>query len=69
VIGERIRQAVAQLPLSIEGMPSPVNVTISIGGTTFDPNGSEPGGLDIALIGADRNLYKAKKAGRNRVCV
>lgn len=69
VIGERIRQAVAQVPLSIEGMQSPVNVTISIGGTTYDPNGTEPGGLDLALIGADRNLYKAKKGGRNRVCV
>ena len=69
VIGERIRQAVAHAPMSIEGIPSPVNVTISIGGTTFDPNGTEPGGLDLALIGADRNLYKAKKAGRNRVCV
>lgn len=69
IIGERIRHAVGHAPMSIEGVPSPVNVTVSIGGTTFDPNGKEPGGLDIALIGADRNLYKAKKAGRNRVCM
>ena len=68
-IGERIRQAVGQVPMSVEGVPSPVNLTVSIGGTTFDPNGKEPGGLDIALISADRNLYKAKKEGRNRVCI
>lgn len=69
IIGERIRQAVSHAPISIEGVPSPVDITISIGGTTFDPNANEPGGLDIALIGADRNLYKAKKEGRNRVCI
>ena len=68
-IGERIRLAVEAASIAVEGVQRSIRVTVSIGGTTFDPHGRDPGGLDMALVGADRNLYKAKKAGRNRVCV
>jgi diguanylate cyclase (GGDEF)-like protein len=68
-IGERIRAAVESASISVEGVQASIRVTVSIGGTTFDPHGAESGGLDMALVGADKNLYKAKRGGRNRVCV
>jgi|SRR5579884_2290120 len=67
-IAERIREAVESSPIAINGLRTSIRVTTSIGGTTFDP-AQDPGGLDIAMAGADRNLYTAKKAGRNRVCI
>jgi diguanylate cyclase (GGDEF)-like protein len=67
-VAERIRQAVESSPVIIEELSGSVSVTISVGGTTFNPV-DDPGGLDIAMTGADRNLYKAKRDGRNRVCL
>ncbi|MGH7231515.1 MAG: GGDEF domain-containing protein, partial [Nitrospiraceae bacterium] len=65
-VSERIRYAVESSPVKIEELSSAITVTISVGGTTFNPV-SDHGGLDIAMAGADRNLYKAKQLGRNRV--
>ncbi len=67
-VAERVRRAVASL-----GMPHPGGnehgvVTVSIGVAALDDVGTEsrPDGL---LAAADRALYAAKLAGRNRVCV
>lgn len=61
VIAETIRLNVASSPFDADG--SPANVTISLGGVAlqsyFDPN--------VALNEADRRLYRAKHAGRDRV--
>jgi diguanylate cyclase (GGDEF)-like protein len=65
-VAERIRQAVESTSLRIAESSSTITVTISVGGTTFNPV-NDPGGLDVAMAGADRNLYKAKQCGRNRV--
>ena len=65
-VGERIRQAVEASPMRMGESSSTITVTISVGGTTFNPV-NDPGGLDVAMAGADRNLYKAKQCGRNRV--
>lgn len=68
-IAERIRVAVETSPVTINGLRTSIRVTTSIGGIRFDPRGQDQGGLDLAMAGADRNLYKAKRAGRNRVCI
>jgi diguanylate cyclase (GGDEF)-like protein len=68
VVAERIRQAIESSPVTIEEASGPISVTISVGGTIFNPV-NDPGGIDVAMAGADRNLYKAKKDGRNRVCI
>jgi diguanylate cyclase (GGDEF)-like protein len=44
-----------------------VSVTISAGiATAFDPPDSPPRAIDVLLAAADRSLYAAKKAGRDR---
>ncbi|MER3423115.1 MAG: hypothetical protein C4293_07675, partial [Nitrospiraceae bacterium] len=68
-VAERIRQAVETSPMTIGEGAVTISLTMGIGGTVFQPGGSEPVGLDIAMVGADRNLYKAKQQGRNRVCI
>jgi diguanylate cyclase (GGDEF)-like protein len=63
-VAERTRQHVAQTPIDTER--GQLNVTISIGITALDkdcPN------LDALLSRADKAMYAAKKAGRNRVKV
>ncbi len=59
---ERLRQAVERIELDIDGHS--IHFTVSIGLTIIEPDGS----LDGALSNADHALYRAKEAGRNRIC-
>jgi diguanylate cyclase (GGDEF)-like protein len=62
-VAERIRQAVAQLSVQIDG--EAIQVTISLGLTCLDPEQVLP--LEAAIQCADQALYAAKQHGRNRV--
>jgi diguanylate cyclase len=61
---EGFRQALADKPLLVDGMP--LAVTISIGWAEFDAARHQD--LDGFYRAADRALYRAKREGRNRVC-
>ncbi len=60
--GEQIRQLVAREPFEFEG--DKLVVTISVGVAVMD---GEPLDVSAFVKAADENLYKAKRAGRNRV--
>jgi two-component system, cell cycle response regulator len=61
--GEQIRQLIAREPFEFEGDKLPV--TISVGISVME---GEPAAEISAFVkAADENLYKAKRAGRNRV--
>ncbi len=59
---ERMRVAVAGSPLRIDGQE--LTVTVSVGGAT-----SRGEAVDQLIVRADDELYRAKEAGRNRVCM
>jgi len=61
---ERIRMAIAGQPFTLDGTNIPVTISIGIAACPEH-------GRDIrSLVGrADRALYRAKEAGRNRVCI
>jgi diguanylate cyclase (GGDEF)-like protein len=59
---ERLRQHVAENPTPCDN--GPIAITVSIGVTELDPQDSGPSNV---LARADRALYGAKEAGRNRV--
>jgi diguanylate cyclase (GGDEF)-like protein len=63
LVAERLREHIEDF--SIPGRAGHFNVTISIGVTVVQPNGHI--NLDMLLEQADRALYRAKEAGRNRV--
>jgi diguanylate cyclase (GGDEF)-like protein len=65
-IGERIRAAVDQIRALAPGIPSPLCVTLSIGVAAFPENGEDH---HIILEQADLALYRAKREGKNRVCL
>jgi diguanylate cyclase (GGDEF)-like protein len=63
-LAERIRQAVAAL--RVETPAGPIGVTVSLGVAEYDRQMESPEDL---IAAADRALYAAKRAGRNRVVV
>jgi diguanylate cyclase (GGDEF)-like protein len=65
LIAERIRAAVADQPYAVED-GEPLRATISIGVASFPEDG---GDAEALLRAADRGVYVAKAAGRNRVDV
>ena len=60
---ERLRQSVAESPLEADGRS--IAITVSIGIASIAAGDAGP---DAAMIRADKALYRAKAAGRNRVC-
>ena len=61
-IGERLRATVASRPIAIDA--GALDITISVGVATADPPALAADRLSHA---ADRALYRAKEAGRDRV--
>jgi len=61
---ERIRIAIESTPIKAYDMIA--NTTLSIGIATFPKNGHS---VDELIDKADWALYRAKKSGRNRICV
>ena len=61
-VAERLRQALAMLEIPCDR--EVIRITVSIGLATPEDT---PGGLDALLAAADRALYRAKRAGRDRV--
>jgi two-component system cell cycle response regulator len=64
-VAEKVRIAVAERVLTFAGERRPVTVSIGVAGlphTKFDT-------IDTLIDAADRALYRAKEAGRNRVGV
>jgi diguanylate cyclase (GGDEF)-like protein len=60
-VGERVRAAVAQLDLDAVGVPG---VSVSVG-VAVSNHADQP--IDDLVGLADQALYRAKRAGRNRV--
>ncbi|MBS3666665.1 GGDEF domain-containing protein [Halomonas boliviensis] len=63
---ERVAQSIVEalaMPFPIE--PRPVHISVSIGISCYPQAASTPGAL---LEAADKAMYRAKKAGANRVC-
>ena len=65
ILADRIREAVLALEIPHEGSVVSPYVTVSIGIAASDPSAAEE--PDDLLRDADRRLYEAKSAGRNRV--
>jgi diguanylate cyclase (GGDEF)-like protein len=61
-VAERIRAAVQDNPMVLDGKI--VRTSVSIGAASYPGDGH---GLDLLLSVADRKMYEAKQAGRNRV--
>jgi two-component system, cell cycle response regulator len=64
IAAERIRRAVQDTSLAIEGISEPIRVTASVGVASTDQIGTpDP---DALFTAADRALLEAKRGGRNR---
>ncbi|HBL18555.1 MAG: hypothetical protein A2X36_09130 [Elusimicrobia bacterium GWA2_69_24] len=67
-VAERVRRAVARTPIvDFRDAQRHVHTTLSIGIATRQGENSEPQAAAF-LDHADRNLYEAKRLGKNRIC-
>lgn len=64
-LGERIRKLVSERDIPLRDGSSTIRVTVSVGVTTVRPGAIID--ANTVLAEADKNLYRAKEAGRNRV--
>ena len=62
-VAERLRQAIANVKIPL-GHGLPLSITVSIGITSLM---SKDDNIDVLLSFADKALYEAKNAGRNRI--
>jgi len=62
-LGEELRHALEQAGLEKDGIP--LHPTLSIGVASFPADGAS---VNALIDAADRALYRAKRAGKNRVC-
>jgi diguanylate cyclase (GGDEF)-like protein len=65
-IAEKIRSGVERLRTAAAGGQTMTRITISIGVISLIP--AENMAISAFIAQADRNLYAAKKLGRNRIC-
>ena len=65
VLGERVRRMVADSPVSLAD-GGKINLTVSVGIACFPMGGDSEQSL---VEHADKALYAAKHAGKNRVCL
>jgi diguanylate cyclase (GGDEF)-like protein len=61
---ERLRLAVAAQPITCDGLE--LHITLSAGLAAYRLHEDQP---DRVMVRADRALYRAKHAGRNRSCI
>jgi diguanylate cyclase (GGDEF)-like protein len=62
-LAERLRAAIAALQIPYAGKGSPLSITASFGITLLDALNT----VEVAIDHADRALYLAKSAGRDRI--
>lgn len=65
-VSNRLREALAALPITVAPGEPPLHVTVSLGVTVLADTDSD---IYALLQRADQALYDAKNGGRNRVCV
>ena len=63
---ERVRDAIAYRPLTLSGHD--VTISVSIGVASLDDCPDDDDVADALVEIADKRLYEAKRAGRDRVC-
>jgi diguanylate cyclase (GGDEF)-like protein/PAS domain S-box-containing protein len=67
LVGERIREELRRLDIAHTMNPPSKRVTVRLGGATIRPNAELPSETSSLVNAADRALYSAKGAGRNRL--
>jgi len=66
ILLERLRQAISKKPFQTQA--GVIDVTVSIGTVTCEPEHLDGFNYDAILQLADESLYEAKESGRNRIC-
>jgi two-component system cell cycle response regulator len=64
MVAERLRRAIASEPFAVHKATKRIDVTASIGLSTFEMKAEDIGDV---MKRADNALYRAKREGRNRV--